>query len=117
MLAVFRSDYGAGIAITPGDVVHILAGRSEYAVVVAICLLMLKFIFLQLEEIMALASRLTRPYFQLEKLHRTKLDSCDRNLVNTKKADTLGNQLCDQVHYRVVLLGISALTLHHSGIC
>jgi hypothetical protein len=34
---------------------------------------------------------------QLEKLAKTKLDSCDRNLVNTKKADTLGNQLCDQV--------------------
>jgi hypothetical protein len=47
---------------------------------------------------MALVSLLIKSYFQLEKLHRTKLDSCDRNLVNTKKADTLGNQLCDQVN-------------------
>jgi hypothetical protein len=37
---------------------------------------------------------------QLEKLSKTKLDSCGRNLVNIKKTgQTMGGQLCGQVSF------------------
>jgi hypothetical protein len=41
---------------------------------------------------------------QLQKLQSTPLDKCDRNLVNTKKANTLGNQLCDQVRIITIIV-------------
>ena len=35
--------------------------------------------------------------FQLAKFKSTPLDSCDRNLVNTKSTETIGDYLCAQV--------------------